>query len=283
MVQAVWFFEESPNEICRCPALVSVSVAVSIPDVIPGDEIRVSASTYVTWKRCPESANARLQGAYGPDTRPAFLGSLAHRIFARHLSSGPIASDGFVQACKEEIGASNLNQKLGALEIKPSTLAGVIEEVRALYQRFVNLPGEGFESSEVTVDHQAAGNVRLVGTIDAVFSEALGGHRLVDWKTGEVGDAGDQMLFYAFLWAVDRDELPATVEAVSVRTGERYVATPGSGDVAEVASDVADLVNGIRRAWVEGVELERRGGPWCRYCPVLDGCPEGTATTALLG
>lgn len=256
---------------------------MTIPDVIPGDEIRVSASTYVTWKRCPESANARLQGIYGPDSRPAFQGKLAHRIFARHLSSGPIASEQFVQACKEEIGASNLNHQLGGLEMKPSTLAGVIEEVRELYQRFVNLPGEGFESSEVSVDHDVAGDIRLLGTIDAVFSEDLGGHRLVDWKTGEVGDAQDQMLFYAFLWALDRDELPATVEAVSVRTGERFVATPGSDDVARVASEVAALVNGIRRAWAVGGELERRGGPWCRYCPVLDGCAEGTATTALLG
>ena len=155
--------------------------------------------------------------------------------------------------------------------------------MRSLYQRFVNLPGDGFETSEETVDHEVAGDIRLVGTIDAVFSEELGGHRLVDWKTGEVGDAADQMLFYAFLWAVDRGELPSTVEAVSVRTGERFVATPGSDDVARVADEVAALVNGMRKAWAEGAELERRGGPWCRYCPVLEGCAEGTATTALLG
>lgn len=257
-------------------------VSVAIPEVIEGDEIKVSASTYVTWKRCPESANARLQGVYGPDTKAAFLGNLAHRIFARHLSSGPIASEEFVRACKEEIGASTLNQKLGGLEIKPSTLAGVIEEVRSLYQRFVNLPGEGFESSEVSVDCEAGGGVRLVGTIDAVFSEELGGHRLVDWKTGEVGDALDQMMFYAFLWVLARGELPVTVEAVSVRTGERLVAAPASDDVSRVADEVAQLVNGMRRAWSEGAELERRGGPWCRYCPVLDGCAEGNATTALL-
>jgi hypothetical protein len=244
--------------------------------------MRVSASTYVTWKRCPESANARLQGTFGRDTRPAFLGSLAHRIFARHLSSGPISSEGFVQACKEEIGASALNQKLGGLEMKPSTLAAVIEEVRSLYQRFVNLPGEGFESSEFTVDREMGGGIRLVGTIDAVFSEELGGHRLVDWKTGEVGDAVDQMMFYAFLWVVERDEVPASVEAVSVRTGERFVAVPSSADVSRVADEVAEMVSGIRKAWQEGAGLERRGGPWCRYCPVLEGCPEGNATTALL-
>ena len=33
------------------------------------------------------------------DTRPAFLGNLAHRIFSRHLTSGPIGDDDFVRAC----------------------------------------------------------------------------------------------------------------------------------------------------------------------------------------
>ncbi|MFZ0013630.1 MAG: PD-(D/E)XK nuclease family protein [Acidimicrobiia bacterium] len=256
---------------------------LSIPHVIPGDEIRVSASTFVAWKKCPESANVRLQGIFGPDSRPGFTGTLAHRIFARHLSGGPIATDEFVQACREEIGGSNLNNKLGGLELKPSTLAGVIEEVRGLYERFVKFPGEGFESSEVTLDHETEGNIRLVGTIDAVFREDLGGHRLVDWKTGELGEAEVQLLFYAFLWALERGELPAQVEAVSVKTGERFCTVPSSQDVQAVSSDVGRLVNDIRNAWTNHQSLPRHGGPWCRHCPVLEECAEGRATTALLG
>jgi len=256
---------------------------VSIPHVIPGDEIRVSATTYVTWKKCPESANVRLQGRYGPDTRPAFLGSLAHRIFSRHLRSGPIPSEEFTQACREEIGASNLNHKLGGLSLKPSALAGVIEEVRGLYERFVRFPGEGFDSSEVTVDHRSEGDVHLVGTIDAVYRADLGGHRLVDWKTGEIGDAEDQLLFYSLLWAVDRDELPARVEAISVKTGDIFQTVPSSEDVRRVSVEVAELVNQMRHAWSDGVGLPRHGGPWCHHCPILDDCAEGRATAALLG
>ncbi len=255
---------------------------VDLPHVIPGDEIRISASTYVAWKKCPESANVRLQGIYGPDTRPAFLGSLAHRIFARHLTAGPIASEEFVQACKEEIGGSGLNNKLGGLSLKPSALAGVIEEVRGLYARFVKFPDDGFEGSEVAMDHESDGDVRLVGTIDAVYREDLGGHRLVDWKTGDIGDAEDQLLFYSMLWAIHRDELPAYVEAVSVKTGERYRTVPSAADVKRVAAEVGELVNQVRRSWSEGLGLDRSGGPWCRYCPVLGDCAEGTSTTALL-
>ncbi len=256
-------------------------MSLSIPHVIPGDPIRVSASTYLAWKRCPESANARLQGLYAPDTKPAFLGSLAHRIFSRHLTAGPIASEEFVQACREEIGGSTLNNKLAGLELRPSALAGVIEEVRGLYERFIKVPGEGFEGAEVDLSHETDG-VELVGTVDAVYREELGGHRLVDWKTGELGQPEAQLLFYALLWALRNDDLPAYVEAVSVRTGERYRTVPSSEDVRTVASEVADLITQMRRAWADGSALARDGGPWCRYCPILSDCEEGKSAEALL-
>ena len=257
-------------------------MAVAIPRLVPGDPIRVSATTYVAWKRCPDQANARLQGRYGPDTRPAFLGSLAHRIFSRHLRHGPIAEDDFDQACREEIGASGLNNKMGPLEMKPSSLAGLIEEVRSLYQRFVRFPEEGFEGSEVPLDVTADGDLELVGSIDAVYREDLGGYRLVDWKTGDLGEPEDQLMFYSLLWAMGHDHLPACVEAVSVKTGERYQSMPSSADINRVAAEVAELVNEMRGAWHQGVGLARHAGPWCRYCPILEECSEGQAVTSLL-
>ena len=232
---------------------------VVIPHMIPGDRLRLSASTYVAWKKCPDSANSRFKGIYGPDSRPAFLGSLAHRIFSRHLTAGAITSEEFVQACREEIGGSNLNHKLAGLEMKPSNLAGVIEEVRSLYERFTRLPTEGFEGSEVDVDYQIDEDVQLVGTVDAVYREDLGGHRLVDWKTGELGEPEDQLMFYALLWALDRDDVPSYVEAVSVRTGERYRKVPSADDINRVASEVAELANQMRRAWNEGSLLPKTG------------------------
>jgi PD-(D/E)XK nuclease superfamily len=257
-------------------------VVVAFPDVIDGDAIRVSATTYVTYKKCPGQANARLQGIFGPDSRSSFLGSLAHRMFSRHLTAGPIASEEFVQACREEIGGSTLNNKLAALELKPSILASMIEEVRGLYERFTRLPTEGFEGSEVSISREPVTGVELVGSVDAVYREDLGGHRLVDWKTGDLGEPEDQLLFYALLWALDRNELPAYVEAVSVRTGERYRAVPSSADVNRVAQEVGGLVDELRQAWAAGIEPPRHGGPWCRYCPLLEDCAEGKAAGALL-
>ncbi len=258
-------------------------VHIQFPEVVDGEDVRVSATTYVTFKKCPESANMRLQGRYGPDTRPAFLGSLAHRVFARHLTAGPIGSDEFVQVCREEIGGSSLNHKISSLEMRPSALTAAIEEVRGLYERFVRLPNEGFEGSEVSLASEPAPGVELVGSVDAVYREDVGGHRLVDWKTGELGDPEDQLLFYSLLWVLERDELPAYVEAVSVRTGERFRTVPGSDEVSRVTLEVADLVNRLRTGWQLGLQLEKRAGPWCRYCPILSECSEGQSAEALLG
>lgn len=255
---------------------------VSIPEVTEGDPIRLSASTYVAWKKCPDSANARLQGIYGPDSRPAFVGTLAHRVFSRHLTSGQIGSEEFVQACREEIGASTLNNKLGPLEMKPSALAAVIEEVRGLYDRFTKLPTDGFEGSEISIQLDLEGDLQLVGSVDAVYREEFGGHRLVDWKTGELGEPEDQLMFYALLWALEKEDVPAYVEAVSVRTGERYRTVPSTTDIEVVGTEIAQLVNEIRGAWAAGGPASRTGGPWCLYCPLLDDCAEGKSASELL-
>ncbi len=236
----------------------------------------------MAWKKCPDSANARLQGVYGPDTKPAFLGTLAHRIFSRHLDDGPISPDDFAQACREEIGSSGLNYKMAGLEMKPSVLNGLIEEVRGLYERFVNLPEEGFEGSEVELEHLTDDKIQLVGKVDAVYREDLGGHRLVDWKTGELGEPEDQLMFYALLWALQEEDVPSYVEAISVRTGERYRTVPSTADLQGVAEEVAELVNEIRTAWSSHQELPKKGGPWCMYCPILPDCREGQSVAALL-
>lgn len=175
-----------------------------------------------------------------------------------------------------------LNNKLGVLEMRPSVLAGTIEELRVLYERFTRLPNEGFEGSEHSIETSATDGVDLVGTVDAVYREELGGHRLVDWKTGELGEPEDQLMFYALLWLLEGGEVPAYVEAVSVRTGERYRTVPSTADLQSVADRLGEMVNAIRKAWSSSTELRRVGGPWCHFCPLLEDCDEGRSAEALL-
>lgn len=249
---------------------------IDFPPVPPGEPIAVSATLYMTYSRCPDQALGRLRGIYPDESKAAFKGGLAHRVFARHLSSGSISDADFDRVCKEEIGAG-LNPKLGALGLRPSQLGAIIKEVGDLYQRFKALSAQGFRVAEVFVELEPAVGLKLRGSIDAVFDDP-DGVRLVDWKTGGLYETEQQLGFYSMLWAMDTGELPAHVEAVSIGSGERVTETPTLAALSATAVEVADLVGVLRRAFSDGQhQIERIAGPWCRYCPQLDGCDEGSA------
>ncbi|MEE9298912.1 MAG: PD-(D/E)XK nuclease family protein [Acidimicrobiia bacterium] len=253
---------------------------LEFPPVVPGDDVVLSASTFVAFERCPEQAAGRLRGVYGPESRSSFIGALAHRVFARHLSIGSIDDADFVAVCREEIGGG-MNPKLAALGLKPSQLTGVIEEVGGLYDRFKTLRAEGFAGAEVTLEAEPADGVVLRGSIDAVF-DTDGGVRLVDWKTGNLGEPDTQLYFYALLWALERGEIPVLIEAVSVKTGERTDAVPSRTLIDGTATKAARAVDALRESWRRGSELDRIAGPWCRWCPLLDECSEGRAAVEVL-
>lgn len=255
--------------------------AIEFPAVRDGEPIVVSASLFVAFERCPEQAAGRLRGVYGPETRASFTGGLAHRVFRRHLTEGPIAPDELAAVCRAEIGSS-MNPKLASLGLRPSELGRVIEEVGALYGRFRTLGAEGFVGAEVELEVEPQEGVTLRGNVDAVFSDEGSGTRLVDWKTGSLGEPEVQLAFYALLWALQHGELPGKVEAVSVASGERFEEVPTAAGAVEVAGRVARAVEQLRAAWAEGGSLPRVAGPWCRWCPLLEECDEGRATQDLI-
>ena len=83
------------------------------------------------------------------------------------------------------------------------------------------------------------------------------------------------------MWALERGELPRAVEALSVKTGERYRAVPTPDTLGSVAVQVSALVSEIRTVWEQGHSARRIAGPWCRFCPILGTCPEGRAAVDL--
>jgi len=258
---------------------------IQFPDTAPGEPLAVSATLFVTYRSCPQQALGRLQGKYPPDTIASFRGSLAHRLFARHLVRGPIAEADVPQACREEIGATDghLNMKLGPLDLnRPSRLAPILAEVGDLYARFKRFPTDGFRSAEVTLDVDVGNGVDLRGRVDAIFDDA-GTPVIIDWKTGSwLNDAEPQLAFYAMVWAMEHGVLPARAEAVSVQTGERTGIAPTIEGAEVTAHEVASMVDALRDAFATGDDLERRAGPHCRWCPLLEDCTEGAAAVALL-
>jgi hypothetical protein len=221
-----------------------------------------------------------------PDTIAAFRGSLADRIFARHVARGPIADEDVAQACREEIGAADgqLNVKLGSLALnRPSRLAPVLEEVGDLVAKFKQLPTEGTRSAEVSLEAYVGNCVTLCGRIDAVVEDSNGALTIVDWKTGSwLDDVEPQLAFYSMLSGIARGVLPAKVEAVSVRTCERVSVEPTAEGIAETAREVALMVDVLRSAVDSRNDVERRGGPHCRWCPLLESCTEGSAAVGVL-
>ena len=251
-----------------------------MPPIDPGEPLPVSATLYKTYLSCPQQALGRLHGEYPRDSRESFRGQLAHRLFARHLSEGPI--DDVTAAAREEIGAGRLSIKMQGLGIgKPSALAPVIAEVGDLYDRFRKFPTDGFRSAEVFLETELENDVTLRGTVDAVFDDQ-GGTRIVDWKTGSHIDLEDgQLDFYCHAWAQQFEELPSVAEAVSVKTGERASITPTMERATATGGAIVDMVNTLRAAFVARSELERLGGPYCGWCPLLDTCAEGQAAAAV--
>lgn len=246
----------------------------------PGADVTVSATLFMTYSRCPDQALGRLHGLYPEESRASFRGGLAHRVFARHLSSGPIESGQFEHVCREEIGAG-LNPALGSLGLRPSELAAVIKEVGDLYQRFKALSSEGFREAEVFLENQPASGVTLRGSVDAVF-DSESGFRLIDWKTGGLYETSEQLSFYALLWSLVYRELPASVEAVSIGSGESIVARPTEESVRATAVVVAEMISQLRAGLaLAGAELDKAAGPWCRYCALLSTCREGAAAVKL--
>jgi len=255
----------------------------SFDDLAPGEPLTVSATLYTTYRQCPQQALGRLQGLYPPTTRASFKGSLAHRIFARHLQSGPIATNEFELVCRSEAG-SNLGEAMASLHMKPSEFQAVVAEIADLYEQFDAIPLDGFVEAEAPLDVTPAPGVRLRGRVDAVFQEDSDeGVRIVDWKTGvDLSGAGPQLDFYAMAWAEVHGSQPALLEALSIRTGEKVVRTPTDTEVDRVRDEVVSMIGELRAAIETGVDLQRTAGPHCRWCPLLDDCVEGSTAMQIL-
>lgn len=246
---------------------------IDFPPIEPGRPIQISATTYISYRRCPAQGLGRYAGFFPRESKPSFRGGLAHGLIARHLQSGPL--DDPYQAAREFIGNSPLNFKMaGAGLNRPSLLGPVISEAVDLYRRFCRLPLEAFLQAEVELDHEPSPGVTLVGKVDALFVGPL----LRDWKTGPLIEPLEQLRFYALIWAL-RERVVPLIEAVSLQTGESVAESPALSNLTEMAAHIADLVSLVRNDRVE--QGQRRAGPWCGRCPLLENCPEGKAAVAV--
>lgn len=255
---------------------------IEFPPPIAGEPVRISATLLTTYLRCGGEAEGRLKGVFAPDSVASFTGALLHRVLRRHLEEGPIPIEEIPHVCRQEIGQGRLSTKMNAVGLSaPSRLAPLFAEIGEKYERFQAYPQEGFSAAERLIEVEPAVGVTLVGKIDAIFDDD-DGLRLVDWKSGGLGSPRRQLGFYALLWTLETGEAPAGIEVVSLGTGERHRETVTAEWMNEVAATVSEFVTVIRTMWVTGESLALSAGPWCRYCPLSDDCPEGRVALQLL-
>ncbi len=252
-----------------------------IDDIPPGEPITVSATLLMTYRKCPQQALGRVKGIYQPPSRASFKGLLAHRVFARHLTHGPIEKDDLGRVCREETG-THLNLQLADTKLRPSEFRKVVAEIGDLYDRFTEINVDGFEEAEVPFEIETPGDVTIKGRVDAVFRTDEG-LRISDWKTGmDLDDADAQLRFYAMAWDRHSGSPPGVVEAVSLATGERRSVEPDEAGTEAVESEIAAMVAALRGALASGDDLPRTAGPYCRWCPLNSDCEEGQAALSLL-
>lgn len=250
-------------------------------ELVPGESFTVSATLYTAYLECPQRALGRLQGIYGKSTVDSFRGSLAHKIFAVHLDEGEIADDKFKDVCQAVVG-THLKPSWNELGLDITEFRAVTRQVQDLYDRFKTLPFDGLREAEMPFEFDAGGGITVRGSMDAVF-DSEEGVRIIDWKTGTyLTDREPQLAFYAMVWTLLNDEIPAAAEARSVATGETVHIEPTEDSVRATLADVGSMIEALRSAMATETDLERRAGPYCQWCPLLDDCSEGRSAVALL-
>ncbi|MCZ7533477.1 MAG: PD-(D/E)XK nuclease family protein [Acidimicrobiia bacterium] len=246
-----------------------------------GGSFNVSATLYTAYLECPQRALGRLQGFYGKPSIASFKGQLAHKIFATHFDEGEIRDEDFSHVCRVAAG-THFGGTMGELRMSKSGFDAIVLEIQALYDRFKALPFDGFRATEMEFDLDAGGGITVRGSMDAVF-DSDDGVRIVDWKTGtHLSDKQSQLEFYAMVWKLLNDEIPATAEAMSVATGENVHLEPTEESVLATQADVGAMIEDLRRAMATGTDLERRAGPYCAWCPLLEDCAEGRKAIEIL-
>jgi DNA helicase II / ATP-dependent DNA helicase PcrA len=233
--------------------------------VDPGLPTAVSASGVIEYARCPKrfywTSVRPLPRFSGPAAR---IGTDVHRwIERRSAGQGTLIEP-------EEIPDLTSEELAGQ--------PGKVERLRQAYleSRFAGVVPRYTERAFLL----SLGDSVVGGRIDAIFGEDVGPWEVVDWKTGRMPAAGDQLaslqldiygLACVEIWG--RRPQDVTLTYVYLASGDE-VSHP-MGDPAEVRQRVTASLAGIARG-----QFEPTPGPQCRHCDFRAFCEAGTAWLA---
>ena len=118
--------------------------------------------------------------------------------------------------------------------------------------------------------------VLVGGKLDAIFRTRRG-ELIIDWKTGALVQATEQLRFYLALRRLETGREPLRAEAVSLSTGESEVVAWEEETGVWFRKHVAEMAERLEQAQHHSSRL-LLPGPHCGYCPYAHTCEASEAT-----
>lgn len=248
---------------------------------LEGRQLYMSKHRIATLLACEANAMAPDEFAWSPATA---TGQVSHRAIQLLVNWRGVPTP--VELVDEAIarlsdGDGSLGQWLAGLPAgEESDLRGsAVERVTRFIEGFPPLDARWHPMAEARVQWPLDGPVVLAGKVDLVIGRPdrdVSTKVIIDLKTGRKAPRHrDDLRFYALVETLRTGVPPrklasyyldvGVADAEDVSEGVLRAALRRTLDAIDVE---VDLVTGAR-------EPERRAGPTCRWCPLLDGCDVG--------
>jgi hypothetical protein len=137
------------------------------------------------------------------------------------------------------------------------------------------------EAEVVAVEHKIVSSlswfdesVTISGVIDAVI-KTRDGVLLLDWKTGSLAGADEQLRWYFALYAMTNPDVVLEAKAINLFSSETCVVKDFATPQSWLATKVKALLTSFKLA--QENKYKAVAGQQCYYCPYAEGCGSSKA------
>jgi PD-(D/E)XK nuclease superfamily len=118
-------------------------------------------------------------------------------------------------------------------------------------------------------------DIKMSGVIDAIVKLPDGTTLLLDWKTGGLSGADEQLRWYFALYGMNNPETQLAARAINLFSSETYVVKDFATPQSWLATKVKALLSSFKLA--QENKDKAVAGQQCHYCPYAGGCGSSKA------
>ncbi|HEX6656665.1 MAG TPA: PD-(D/E)XK nuclease family protein [Ilumatobacter sp.] len=173
----------------------------------------------------------------------------------------------------------------GLTEADRADLTGVaVEKLIKFLECFPPLDKRAAPTTESTVRWPVEGPIVLSGKVDLTIGRTAGDESrkvIIDLKTGWAAPKHrEDLRFYALVEMLRTHVPPRKLASFYLDAGQPVVEDVTEATLLTASRRMLDAVNGEIELRIEGREPVKRPGASCKWCPLSEECPEGTAHLA---